>query len=150
MTANKLFRFIGGAAVGLLIGAQFFQPEVPEPPQPKPGAGYDAVVADARVKTILKKACADCHSNDTVWPWYSRISPVSHMVANDVVRGRRQLNFSTVTSLSDDQMGEIHDAVNFGDMPPKAYTFMHPEAKLSPAEATLLKQWALGELPSAN
>lgn len=150
MTSKQLLRILGAAAAGAVIVAQFFQPEIPAPPQPKPGAGYDAVVPDARVKAILVRSCADCHSNDTVWPWYSHISPVSHMVANDVVRGRRQLNFSTVTSLSDDQMGEIHDVVNFGDMPPKAYTLIHPGAKLSPADAELLKQWALGELPPQN
>ena len=107
MTANRLFRILGAAAVGAVIVAQFIQPEIPAPPQPKPGAGYGAAVSDARVKAILVRSCADCHSNDTVWPWYSRISPVSHMVASDVIRGRRQLNFSTVTSLSEDQMGEI-------------------------------------------
>jgi hypothetical protein len=148
MSSKQILRILGGVAVGVAIIAQFIQPEIPAPPGPKPGAGYDAVVPDARVKAILKRACADCHSNETAWPWYSRISPVSHMVANDVIRGRRQLNFSTATSLSDDQLGEIHDAIKFGEMPPKAYTFMHPEAKLSPAEADLLKQWALGELPA--
>lgn len=148
MTSKQLFRILGGAVAGVAIAAQFFQPEIPAPPHPKPGAGYDAVISDARVTAILKRACGDCHSNETVWPWYSRISPVSHMVANDVVRGRRQLNFSTVRSLSEDQMGEIHDAVNFGDMPPKAYTLMHPEAKLSSADTALLKQWTLGELPA--
>jgi len=147
MTSNQLLRILGAAVACAVVVAQFFQPDIPAPTAPKPGAGYDTVVTDARVKAILKRACADCHSNDTAWPWYSRISPVSHMVANDVVRGRRQLNFSTVTSLSEDQMGEIHDAINFGEMPPKAYTFMHPGAKLSPADAALLKQWALGELP---
>ena len=150
MTSNQLFRILGGTAAGALLIAQFIQPDIPVPPIPKPGAGYDAVVPDARVKVILKRACADCHSNDTVWPWYSRISPVSHLVASDVVRGRRQLNFSTVAEISEEQLGEIHDVINFGDMPPKAYTLMHPSAKLSKAEADLLKQWALGELPTTK
>ena len=148
MTSKQVFRLLGGCAAGAFLVAQFFQPYWPAPAIAQPGAGYQAVASDQRVVALLKSACGDCHSNDTVWPWYARISPVSHLVVNDVTRGRRQLNFSTVTSLSEDQMGEIHDAVNFGDMPPKAYTFIHPGAKLSPADAKLLKQWALGELPA--
>lgn len=147
MTSKQIFRLVGGCAICALAFAQFFQPYWPAPAIAQPGAGYQAVAPDQRVVSLLKRSCGDCHSNDTVWPWYARISPVSHMVVNDVTRGRRQLNFSTVTTLSDDQMGEIHDAINFGEMPPKAYTFMHPGAKLSPADAALLKLWALGELP---
>ena len=148
MTSNQIFRILGGCAVGALLVAQFFQPTRPTPPAPPSGAGYAAIAPDARVQDILKRACADCHSNETSWPWYARISPVSWMVAGDVERGRRQLNFSTARDLSDDQLGEIHDVVSFGDMPPKAYTLMHPEAKLTAAETALLKQWALGELPA--
>lgn len=148
MTSNQVFRILGGCAVGALLVAQFFQPPRPTPPTPATGAGYAAVAPDPRVQALLKRACADCHSNETRWPWYARISPVSWMVAGDVERGLRQLNLSTARVLSDDQLGEIHDVVNFGDMPPKAYTFMHPEAKLTPQEAALLRQWALGELPS--
>lgn len=148
MTSNQIFRILGGCAVSALFVAQLFQPTRPGHALVKDGAGYPAVAPDERVAQLLKRSCGDCHSNDTVWPWYARISPVSWMIAGDVERGRRQLNLSTASILSDDQLGEIHDAIAFGNMPPKAYTFMHPEAKLTPAEAALLKQWALGELPA--
>ncbi len=148
MTSTQLFRILGGCAVGAVLVAQFFQPERPAAPAPKSRAGYDAVAPDLRVSAVLRNSCGDCHSNDTRWPWYSRISPLSWLIASDVARGRRQLNFSTASSLSDDQMGEIYDVINFGDMPPKSYTFMHPDAKLTAEETALLKQWALGELPA--
>jgi len=148
MTSKQSFRLIGGCAAGALLITQFFQPNRPAPAIEKPGAGYAAIAPDSQVVALLKRSCGDCHSNDTVWPWYARISPVSYLVVRDVTRGRRHLNFSAVASLSDHQMGEIYDVINLREMPPKAYTFMHPEAKLSPADSDLLKKWALGELPA--
>jgi hypothetical protein len=148
MTSKSVFKLLGGCAVTAFLVAQLFQPNRPAPALAKPGAGYGAVAPDERVASVLKRSCGDCHSNETTWPWYARISPVSWLVVGDVQRGRRQLNFSTASSLSDDQLGELHDVIKFGDMPPKAYTFMHPGAKLTDAEAALLKQWALGELPA--
>jgi Haem-binding domain len=88
---------------------------------------------DAQTRAIAKKACFDCHSNETVWPWYSNIAPVSWLVQRDVDEGRSKLNFSdwghNVRSVA-----EIIDEIQGGDMPPGQYKLMHPAAKLTATE----------------
>ena len=72
---------------------------------------------------VIGRACSDCHSNHTVWPWYSRISPVSWLVARDVKEGRAKLNFSQWNIYSPEmtriKLGEICEEVKKGEMPPR-------------------------------
>jgi Haem-binding domain len=99
----------------------------------------------ATVAPVLERACRDCHSNQTVWPWYSHIPPVSLMIEHDVNAGRAKFNFSPWVSGSvtptRNQMAEICDAVSDGSMPPKGYRLMHREARLSEADVNTLCQW---------
>ena len=98
------------------------------------------------VKIILRKACYDCHSNTTRWPWYSSIAPVSWLIARDITRGREELNFTAwnrytpkkQASLREDAWKKVED----GDMPPLLYRLMHPEARLAHAEKEVLRTWA--------
>jgi hypothetical protein len=92
---------------------------------------------DTQTRDIAAKACFDCHSNETVWPWYSRIAPVSWLIARDVEQGRRHLNFSEWTYDQHD-VGEIAEVLQYGEMPPSVYLLMHPEAKLTDAEVNML------------
>jgi hypothetical protein len=78
------------------------------------------------------RACFDCHSNETVWPWYSNIAPVSWLVQQDVDQGRRRLNFSDWANTR--EKGEIVEVISGGYMPPSKYLLMHPNAKLTQAE----------------
>jgi hypothetical protein len=75
-------------------------------------------------------ACYDCHSNETHWPWYSHVAPMSWLVQHDVENGHQELNFSTWDGDSDDLAGVVTD----GEMPPRNYTFLHPDARLSAEE----------------
>jgi len=110
------------------------------------------VTADIRVasdvKSVLQRACYDCHSNETVWPAYSRIAPVSWLLHRDVMVGRDELNFSTWESLPPDKRAKktqkIGKQVADGEMPPWFYTPMHPPARLSPADKLLIETWAQG------
>ncbi len=86
---------------------------------------------------LFKRACFDCHSNETVWPWYSNVAPVSWLVQNDVDGGREHLNFSQWDRPSR-HAKDVADEVSHGDMPPGVYLPMHPEAKLSDAEIKAL------------
>jgi hypothetical protein len=99
------------------------------------------------VKTVLRRACYDCHSNETVWPWYSRIAPISWMVAKDVHAGREELNFSTWNRYSTkDQVKKLKESweeVAEGEMPPWFYTAPHRDARLSAQDRALLRHWAL-------
>jgi hypothetical protein len=83
---------------------------------------------DAGTEKILRRACFDCHSNETIWPWYSTVAPVSWLFSYDVNKGREKLNFSN-GKYSD--LKEIAEEVREGKMPLKRYIFLHPEARLT-------------------
>ena len=90
-----------------------------------------------RTRELVVRACFDCHSNETVWPWYSHIAPFSWVVHNDVDAGREEVNFSEWdTSKSKDNT--IYESVVDGSMPLKNYLLTHPEAKLSAEEMEAL------------
>ncbi len=109
------------------------------------------IAAALPLKSILKRACYDCHSNETVWPWYSRVAPVSWLVAWDVKEGREELNFSTWNRYDAEQRGkklrESWEEVEEGEMPPWFYVALHPEARLSDRDRQILRAWA-GPQPS--
>jgi len=140
---KQLGRILRWCAVGLCIGfiaIQFVPVSRTNPP----------VEGDfrppAEVVSILRRACYDCHSNETVWPWYSRIAPVSWVIARDVHEGRAALNFSTWNRLSANKqaeaMRESWKEVAEGEMPTWFYLALHPEARLSPANQSVLRAWS--------
>jgi hypothetical protein len=92
---------------------------------------------DAQTRAIAKKACFDCHSNETVWAWYSNIAPLSWLIQRDVDEGRRSLNFSEWGNTETEEIGET---VAEGEMPPMQYLLLHPGAKLTDAEKQVFFQ----------
>jgi len=100
------------------------------------------------VEVILKNSCYDCHSNETVWPVYSYIAPISWLVAKDVKNGREELNFSEWNKLDDSKMEkkkeEIIEEISRDTMPLPIYLITHPSAKLSENDKLLLKNWLTG------
>ncbi len=105
------------------------------------------VPTTAEVRAVLRRACYDCHSNETVWPWYSRIAPVSWLVARDVHEGREEMNFSTWNRLTTKkQIKALHESwetVEEGEMPLWFYLPIHPEARLSSQDRSVLCAWSL-------
>ncbi len=101
------------------------------------------------VRQIVVNKCADCHSNATRWPVYSRFAPASWLVEHDIMEARDHLNFSlwqeydTETRL--DLLARSAVEVRKGDMPLKPYAFMHPEARFTDAERTLFINWTKTE-----
>jgi len=92
-------------------------------------------------RELAQRACFDCHSNETVWPWYSNIAPVSWLVQRDVDEGREKLNFSEWQNASNfEKLDEISEVVLEGEMPPFTYYPTHPEARLSDQEKQQLAQ----------
>jgi predicted nicotinamide N-methyase len=130
------------AGVGALVAMQLVRFERTNP---KVTGEIDA---PSDVKSVLRRACYDCHSNETVWPWYSQLAPVSWLLHRDVVAGRKHLNFSEWSSLAADKQAKkrrgVGEQVAEGEMPPWFYTPAHPNAKLSPEDAKLLEDWANG------
>ncbi len=91
-----------------------------------------------QTRDLAKRACFDCHSNETIWPWYSNIAPISWLVYRDVAEGRQQFNFSEWQTSYLKDAGEFTEIINEGEMPPFQYVLMHPDAKLTSAEKTQL------------
>ncbi|WP_036270488.1 heme-binding domain-containing protein [Meiothermus rufus] len=87
-----------------------------------------------RTREIFFRACADCHSNQTVWPWYSHIAPISWLIERDVLEGRAKFNVSEWTSVGGEGGEDAAETVQEGSMPPWLYTLTHPRARLSGAE----------------
>jgi len=124
----------------LLILVQFIPVERTNPPV------TGEISSRPAVRTIMETSCYDCHSNQTNWPWYAHIAPVSFFVAHDVQEGREHLNFSEWESYPTEKQKnlimEILEEVERGDMPLFMYTIMHSDAKLSEAELDTLRKWA--------
>ena len=97
-----------------------------------------------QVGKILDRSCQDCHSNRTVWPWYSHVAPASWVISKHVKEGRRMLDFSEWTNQapSADERMLICDAVSDGRMPLPGYTVIHRNARLSKQDVELLCLWA--------
>jgi len=102
-----------------------------------------AQTIDPRVGGILDRACGDCHSENTRWPWYSRIAPVSWMVARHVDQGKGKLNFTGWSNETHtaNELEEICDAVSDGSMPLPSYRLIHRNARLSNEEVALICKW---------
>jgi hypothetical protein len=90
-----------------------------------------------RTEALVRAACYDCHSNETRWPWYSHIAPTSWLLTRDVDEGREVMNFSEWSSSPEEAAFiavAIEEVVRDGEMPPREYRLMHPDAQLSEAE----------------
>ncbi len=97
-----------------------------------------------QTRELAARACYDCHSNTTVWPWYSNVAPVSWLVQQHVDEGREHLNFSDWNQSHEEHGHDEHEAEELGEsvlegeMPPANYLFNHPEAKLTDEERAAL------------
>lgn len=142
-----IVRIIRGVLLGILIslvivavGIQFVPVTRDNPPAPA------SLKAEPAVMELLRTSCYDCHSNETVWPWYSYVAPVSWLVTKDVSEAREHLNFSMWEGLPPDKRAdlaeEIIEEVEDGLMPLPNYVKMHPEAALSAAGARRIGDWA--------
>ena len=141
---KKAVRIVLIVILGLLvlgfIGIQFVPVVRTNPPVTAPLAAGPAVQA------VLRTSCYDCHSNETVWPWYSMVAPVSWLVVEDVSEGRGHLNFSEWADLGADLepyvAAEIMEEIEDGGMPLAEYVKMHPGAEVTPEEYAILAAWA--------
>lgn len=128
--------------VVLLIGIQFIPVERTNPPVPS------EINAPANIKEIFKKACYDCHSNETNWAWYTKVAPASFLAVKDVEDGRKELNFSewgNYTNKTKKIMDEIWEEVREEQMPPWQYRILHSESKLSQEEKDAIRTWAMSK-----
>ena len=136
-------RRIGYGLVAAVALAQAVPVERTNPPV------ESEIVAEPEVHALLRRACYDCHSHATVWPWYAWVAPVSWLVAHDVNHARRELDFSRFESYDATKqrkkLGEVAEEVEEQEMPLWYYLLVHPQARLSEAERARLMSWAEAE-----
>jgi Haem-binding domain len=131
------------------IAIQFIRPDRTNPPE-VPGETLEASTRiPADVGAILSRSCADCHSNRTIYPWYSNIAPVSWLLADHIRDGRRELNLSIWNTYDNRRKGrkldEICDQVETGEMPLPSYLWIHWDAALKEGEAAKICDWTKAE-----
>jgi hypothetical protein len=116
-------------ALGILIQLVPYGHDHSNPPV-KSEPAWDS----AATRALAQRACFDCHSNQTTWPWYSKLAPASWLVTKDVMEGRQRLNFSDWNRPEGQYVDEFKEVFYERNMPPANYLLLHPEARLSEAE----------------
>jgi hypothetical protein len=136
---KKKLRLALVAAVAALALAQAVPVERTNPPV------ESEVQAPPAVKAALRKSCWDCHSNETVWGWHTKIAPISWLVAHDVNEGREHLNFSRWNAVDGERRlklaRKLPEEVGEGEMPMPIYLLAHPDAKPTDAERAAIVAW---------
>lgn len=131
---------LGLGLAGALALAQLVPVDRTNPPV------EEEIPAPPELHAVLRRVCYDCHSHETRWPWYSRVAPVSWLVARDVRHARKHMNFSTWNAYDAKERGENLDEaveeVEEGNMPLPSYRFLHRDAELSETEVALLRAFA--------
>jgi hypothetical protein len=135
------------ALVSFLVAIQFVQPRRTNPPViPSRSLGAHVQVP-GEVQAILNRACANCHSSHTSWPWYGHIAPFSWVITDDVNEGRRHMNFDDWEAQpspkdASDRLAGICNETQDKGMPPFSYRILHPESRLKPSEIATLCSWS--------
>lgn len=138
--AKRRWKWAGIVVLVLVAGLQLVPVDRSNPPV----TGEIQVPDD--VKAVLRRACWDCHSNETHWPWYSYVAPLSWRVASHVHDGRKEMNFSEWAGVPPGRQHkkrqQIWDEVREGNMPLSDYLWLHPDAALTDADRESLRRWA--------
>ena len=129
MTKQRLALIIIVALILIQLPPLLLQTNPPVLAEP----GWDS----PQTRALAQRACFDCHSNETVWPWYSNVAPVSWLVQRDVDEGRSRLNFSEWNRPQREARNAARQ-IQRGAMPPPNYLVLHPSAKLTSEEAQAL------------
>lgn len=128
--------------IAALIIIQFIHPKKNMNDGPQANNIETKYQVPADVKTILEKACYDCHSNNTQYPWYSKIQPVAWWLNDHINEGKRKLNFDEFTNTPlRRQYHKLEEMVKEGEMPLPSYTWIHKDAILTNAEKNILYTW---------
>jgi hypothetical protein len=140
---KKKLKWIFGALVVVFALLQFTNP-----PRTNPPVVNDLMATSTPpppVAAMLHAACYDCHSHETKWPWYSRIAPMSWLIADDVVEGRKNLNLSEWPAAMPDRAAKrlesMSEIIGYEEMPPKKYTAIHADARLTESQRKELTDW---------
>jgi hypothetical protein len=132
--------------LAVLIVIQFIRPKKNKAEGPQPNFIGNKYAIPSDVNVILVKACNDCHSNNTSYPWYANLQPIHWWLDKHIRDGKRHLNYDEYTNRSaryqDHKMEETIEMVEGGSMPLNSYTWTHKDAKLTAEEKKKLIDWA--------
>lgn len=144
----KTFKKILIALFAVLIVMQFIRPDKNMAQGDYVATFVTETQPTPEVKTILKTACFDCHSNNTVYPWYAEVAPVSYWLADHVDEGKEHLNFSDWANYAPKKkahkLEELVEEVEKKAMPLESYTFIHQNARLTAEQTAAVINWAKG------
>lgn len=134
------------AILVIFIGIQFFRPARNQSTAISANDVSQHYNVPANITDILKRSCNDCHTNNTVYPWYSNVQPVTWWLQNHINEGKRELNFSEFGSYTpkkqDHKMEEFIEQIEKDEMPLNSYLWIHHDAKLSADDKQALIDWA--------
>lgn len=130
----------------VFVGMQFYRPDKNQSPGDHTSLFITETNPPVEVKMILTQTCYDCHSNNTVYPWYDNIAPISYWLAEHVKDGKEHLNFSNWNTYElakkDHKFEELIKLIQVGEMPLKEYTWTHDSARLTEMQRTAIINWA--------
>ncbi len=139
---KKKLKWIFGVLIVAFVLLQFTSPQ-----HTNPSVVSDMMAGGApplHVAEMLHAACYDCHSSETKWPWYSRVAPMSWLIASDVNEGRENLNLSEWPAdplRAAKRLEDMSEKIGYGEMPPKKYTAIHADARLTESDRKELTDW---------
>lgn len=143
---KKTLAITGILVLLIMIAVQF----IPRMERNSGAVGADAITAQyevpKKVQAVLRKACFDCHSNNTDYPWYSDIQPFARFMEGHIIQGKEALNLDEFGSYSTkkqyNKLRSLESQLQDGTMPLKSYLIMHRDARLTSGEVSLLIDWS--------
>jgi Haem-binding domain len=142
---KKTLKILVAVAFVAFIAIQFFRIDKTNPPINETETLEAKTLVPENLQLIFKRSCNDCHSNNSVYPWYSNVAPMSWSVAEHIKDGRKQLNFSIWETYDlkkkSRKLNEICDEVESGSMPMYQYLWIHLDAKLTEEDKKLICDW---------
>ena len=146
---RKLLKWTAIVLVVLFAGIQLKRPARTNPPVDQSQTIETHTQMTPEAKAIFERSCNDCHSNKTVWPWYTNVAPISWWIAGHIDEARQNMNLSEWARLDRDhqdrKLRQICDEASDGGMPLSSYLPMHPKARLSEQDKKTLCDWTAAE-----
>jgi hypothetical protein len=143
---KRILKYTGLVLLAAFVAIQFFHPKKNKAEGPQPNYIGNAFTVPGEVKSILAKACNDCHSNNTRYPWYAKLQPVHWWLNKHIKEGKSGLNFDEYTHrrlrYQYHKMEEVIEEVKEGKMPLNSYTWTHKDARLTQEERAIITGWA--------
>ena len=143
---KKTFKIGFFVLIGLFLLIQVYRPQRTRTDEITKDHITKAIDVPGNVQSIFKRSCYNCHSEQTDWPWYSNIAPVSWLVISDVTGARAKMNLSQFGKYTKDkqsrELSKICDMITNKDMPPAKYTMIHSDAVLTQEDKDMLCNWA--------